>query len=43
MIADATVRGRRISLGAGEHGVGLRVAADEAVAALGGTFADVTE
>ena len=43
VIADALTRGRTISLGAGERGVGLRVAADEAVAALGGTFADVTE
>lgn len=43
VIADSSARGRTINLGAGERGVGLRVAADEAVAALGGTFADVTE
>ena len=43
VIADSSARGRTIHLGAGERGVGLRVAADDAVAALGGTFADVTE
>ena len=42
VIADETLRGRTINLGAGERGTGLQVAADEAVAALGGTFADVT-
>src|SRR5690349_20366204 len=34
VIADVRLRGRTIGLGAGEHGVGLRVAADEAGAAL---------
>ncbi|MEU4688795.1 YbaK/EbsC family protein [Actinoplanes sp. NPDC023714] len=43
VIADERTRGRTVSLGAGERGLGLRVPADEAVAALGGTFADVTE
>ncbi|GAA2871971.1 hypothetical protein Acy02nite_30370 [Actinoplanes cyaneus] len=43
VIADERTKGRTISLGAGERGVGLRVAADDAVAALNGTFADVTE
>ncbi|MEU4626855.1 YbaK/EbsC family protein [Actinoplanes sp. NPDC023801] len=43
VIADETTRGRTISLGAGERGVGLRVSADAAVKALGGSFADVTE
>ncbi|SDT42807.1 aminoacyl-tRNA deacylase [Actinoplanes derwentensis] len=43
VIADATLRGRTVSLGAGEHGVALRVAADAAVECLGGTFADVTD
>ena len=42
VIADERTRGRTINLGAGERGVGLQVAADDAVAALGGTFADVT-
>ncbi|BEL07623.1 YbaK/EbsC family protein [Actinoplanes sichuanensis] len=43
VIADETTRGRTISLGAGVRGVGLRVAADAAVKALGGTFAEVTD
>ena len=43
VIADERLRGRTIGLGAGEHGVGLEVAADEAAAALGATFADVTD
>jgi Cys-tRNA(Pro)/Cys-tRNA(Cys) deacylase len=43
VIADERTKGRTISLGAGERGVGLRVAADDALAALNGTFADVTE
>jgi Cys-tRNA(Pro)/Cys-tRNA(Cys) deacylase len=43
VIADERVRGRTISLGAGERGVGLRVGADEAVKALDATWADVTD
>ncbi|GAA2639255.1 aminoacyl-tRNA deacylase [Paractinoplanes durhamensis] len=43
VIADTRTEGRTINLGAGERGVGLQVAADEAVAALAGTFADVTD
>ncbi|GAA4585497.1 Cys-tRNA(Pro) deacylase [Actinoplanes octamycinicus] len=43
VIADERTAGRTISLGAGERGVALRVPADAAVAALNGTFADVTE
>src|SRR5918997_3989323 len=43
VIADERMRGRTVSLGAGERGVALRVAADDAVAALDGTFADVTD
>jgi Cys-tRNA(Pro)/Cys-tRNA(Cys) deacylase len=43
VIADVLTEGRTINLGAGERGVGLQVSADEAVRALGGTFADVTE
>jgi Cys-tRNA(Pro)/Cys-tRNA(Cys) deacylase len=43
VIADERVRGRTISLGAGEHGVGLEVSADPAVSALGGSYADVTD
>ncbi|MEV4702760.1 YbaK/EbsC family protein [Actinoplanes sp. NPDC049316] len=43
VIADERVRGRTISLGAGERGVALQVPADAAVSALGGTYADVTD
>jgi Cys-tRNA(Pro)/Cys-tRNA(Cys) deacylase len=43
VIADESTRGRTISLGAGERGVGLRLGADATVTALGGTFADVTD
>jgi Cys-tRNA(Pro)/Cys-tRNA(Cys) deacylase len=43
VIADETTRGRVINLGAGERGVGLRLVADDAVRALGGSFADVSE
>ena len=43
VIADERTRGRTINLGAGERGAGLQVAADDAVSALGGTFADVTD
>jgi Cys-tRNA(Pro) deacylase len=43
VIADSRTEGRTISLGAGERGRGLQVPADAAVAALDGTFADVTD
>lgn len=43
VIADATVTGRRVSLGAGAHGVAVTVDADAALAALGATVADVTD
>ena len=43
VVADATVAGRRVSLGAGAHGVAVTVDADAAVAALGATVADVTD
>jgi Cys-tRNA(Pro)/Cys-tRNA(Cys) deacylase len=43
VIADERTRGRTVSLGAGERGRGLRVAADAAIKALEGTFADVTD
>jgi Cys-tRNA(Pro)/Cys-tRNA(Cys) deacylase len=43
VVADERLRGRRISLGAGERGVALEVAADDAIPALGGSFADVTD
>ncbi|GAA4142837.1 YbaK/EbsC family protein [Phytohabitans flavus] len=43
VIADERVRGREITLGAGEHGVAVAVDADAALAALDGTYADVTD
>ena len=43
VIADESTRGRTVSLGAGQRGLALRVGADDAVKALGGTFADVTD
>jgi Cys-tRNA(Pro) deacylase len=43
VITDERVLGREITLGAGEHGVAVAVRADDLLAALGGTVADVTE
>ena len=43
VIADSTVTGRRISLGAGEHGATVLLEADAALAALAVEVADVTE
>ena len=43
VFADERVRGRRISMGAGRHGVNLFVAADPLLAALQATVADLTE
>jgi Cys-tRNA(Pro)/Cys-tRNA(Cys) deacylase len=43
VVADDRLRGHTVSLGAGERGVALLVAADDAVAALDGTYADVTD
>ena len=43
VIADERLRGRGITLGTGEHGVAVAVDADEALAAIAATFADVTE
>ena len=43
VIADERVRGREISLGAGEHGVALAVDADQALRALGATVADISD
>jgi len=42
VIADDRVQGT-ISLGGGAHGVGVRLAADDALRALGATVADVTD
>ena len=43
VVADATMTGRRVSLGAGGHGVAVTVQADAALAALGADVADVTD
>lgn len=43
VIADERVRGRQITLGAGEHGLAVALSADEALAALGARSADVSE
>ena len=43
VIADATVPGRRVSLGAGEHGYSLFVDSDALIAAFAATVADVTD
>jgi len=41
--ADATIPGRRVSLGAGAHGWSIFTAADELIAALGAVVADISE
>ncbi|WP_326559896.1 aminoacyl-tRNA deacylase [Micromonospora sp. NBC_01796] len=43
VVADERVRGRRITLGAGERGVAIALAADEALRTLAATVADVTD
>jgi Cys-tRNA(Pro)/Cys-tRNA(Cys) deacylase len=43
VIADERVLGREITLGAGDYGVAVAVRADELLAALSATVADVTE
>src|SRR5690606_558363 len=43
VIADERIRGRHITLGAGEHGVAVALDADEAARALGATYADVSD
>ena len=43
VIADATVAGRTISIGAGAHGVSATVHADDVVRVLDAQVADVTE
>lgn len=43
VIADERVRGREITLGAGEHGVAVALDAEAALAALDATYADVTD
>ena len=43
VLADTTVTGRTISLGAGEPGATVLLDADAALAALGAQVADLTE
>jgi len=43
VVADATVAGRLVSIGAGAHGVAATAQADDIVGALGAQVADVTE
>ena len=43
VVADERLRGRDVTLGAGAHDIAVAVAADDVVAALGATVADVTE
>jgi Cys-tRNA(Pro)/Cys-tRNA(Cys) deacylase len=43
VIADERVRGREITLGAGEHGVALAVDADPALRVLDATVADISD
>ncbi len=43
VVADGRVRGRRITLGAGAHGVAVALAADAVVEALAVTVADISD
>ncbi|AKU15351.1 prolyl-tRNA synthetase [Luteipulveratus mongoliensis] len=43
VVADATIAGRTVSLGAGAHGVAVTTAADDVVRVLEAQVADVTE
>ena len=43
VVADATVAGRTVSLGAGEHGLAVTVAGNDVVRALDARLADVTD
>jgi len=43
VVVDETVAGRRVSMGAGEHGRSLFVDADRLIAALGATVADISD
>ena len=40
---DATLVGRRVSMGAGEHGLSVFVDADQLIAGLGATVADISD
>ena len=43
VVADERVRGRHITLGSGEHGVAVALAADDAITALSATVADISD
>ncbi|MGA4669150.1 aminoacyl-tRNA deacylase [Propionibacteriaceae bacterium Y1923] len=43
VVADATMRGRTVSLGAGAHGVAATMAGDDVIEVLQAQVADVTE
>ncbi|MFC8614998.1 aminoacyl-tRNA deacylase [Micromonospora purpureochromogenes] len=43
VVADERLRGREITLGAGEHGAAVALDADAAITTLGATVADVTD
>lgn len=43
VVADERVRGHRVSIGAGAHGVAATVDGDDLVRSLGATVADVTQ
>lgn len=43
VVADASMLGRRVSVGAGAHGVAATASADDVVRVLGGAVADVSE
>ena len=43
VIADQRIAGRQISVGAGQHGVAIGAAADDLIAVLNATVADVTD
>jgi Cys-tRNA(Pro)/Cys-tRNA(Cys) deacylase len=43
VVVDATIQGRRVSMGAGEHGRSLFVDADALVDALDATVADISD
>lgn len=43
VFADESIAGRRVSMGAGEHGRSLFVDADALIAALGATVADLSD
>ena len=43
MIADERVRGRKVTLGAGEHGLALAADADAILRALDASVADISD